>query len=67
MDPGKKLGKGDKTDSWHAKGYDYKGNFTLNICAPVVEDLKHAVGISRSMLKNVSAYYEAGGEIYSIG
>ena len=24
--------------SWHAKGYDYGANFTVNFCGPVVEE-----------------------------
>jgi cation-dependent mannose-6-phosphate receptor len=64
---GKKTGKNDKTDSWHARGYDYKANFTLNICAPVVEDIEDVVGINRGYWKNVSAFYEFGDSIYSLG
>ena len=52
-DPNKKIGK-DKTDSWQAKGHDYNGNFTLNVCAPVVEDIKDVVGIEKPLWKNVS-------------
>jgi cation-dependent mannose-6-phosphate receptor len=64
---GKKRGKNDKTDSWHARGYDYKSNFTLNICAPVVEDVEHVVGIGKSEWKNVSAFYEFEDKTYSLG
>jgi cation-dependent mannose-6-phosphate receptor len=64
---GKKPGKNDKTDSWHARGYDYKSNFTLNVCAPVVEDLEDVVGVDEGYWKNVSAFYEFGDQTYSLG
>lgn len=54
-------------ESWHAKGYDYGSNFTLNFCAPVVEDIGEVEGVDRELWKNVSAYYTAGGKTYSIG
>jgi cation-dependent mannose-6-phosphate receptor len=66
VDPKKKTGK-DKTDSWQAKGHDYNGNFTLNVCAPVVEDIKDVVGIEKPLWKNVSAYYDVNGKVFSIG
>ncbi|PMD36470.1 mannose 6-phosphate receptor domain-containing protein [Hyaloscypha variabilis F] len=70
-DDQKKPAKGVKTDDWHARGWDYqdgKANFTLNICAPVVEPVKDVVGISdHDLWKNVSAYYEIGSKIYSLG
>ncbi|TVY83617.1 putative mannose 6-phosphate receptor-like protein [Lachnellula suecica] len=65
---GKKPGKNEKVDDWHARGYDYPSNFTLNICEPVVGGLEHRpVGIDKDLAQNVSAYYETGGKIYSIG
>ncbi|GIK02449.1 cation-independent mannose-6-phosphate receptor CI-MPR [Aspergillus viridinutans] len=64
---GKKSSKNAPKESWHAKGHDYHANFTLNICAPVVEDIKDVVGVERDRWKNVSAYYEKQGKIYSIG
>jgi len=64
---GKKPSKSDKVDSWHAKGYDYGSNFTLNICAPVVEEIKNVKGVARNRWQNVSAYYESGSKIYSLG
>lgn len=67
---GKKPGKHDKTDDWKARGYDYaegKANFTLNICAPVVAPVDEFEGISKSLYKNVSAYYQLGSKTYSIG
>lgn len=53
--------------SWHSKGYDYSSNFTLNICAPVVEEIDHVVGVEKNLWRNVSAYYEYDDEIYSMG
>ena len=64
---GKKPGKNDKTSSWHARGYDYKSNFTLNVCAPVIEDMKDVVGVSKGLWKNISAFYEFGDKTYSLG
>ncbi|GFF29774.1 putative mannose 6-phosphate receptor-like protein C530.09c [Aspergillus udagawae] len=64
---GKKSSKNAPKESWHAKGHDYSANFTLNICAPVVEDIKDVVGVERDRWKNISAYYEKEGKIYSIG
>ncbi|OCL10616.1 mannose 6-phosphate receptor domain-containing protein [Glonium stellatum] len=64
---GKKAHKDDKTDSWHAKGYDYGANFTINFCGPVVEELDDVVDLDRRLWKNVSAFYEMGGKQYSIG
>lgn len=56
-----------RTESWHAKGHDYPANFTVNICAPVIEEVTDVVGVEQSRWKNVSAYYELDGNIYSIG
>lgn len=64
---GKKPGKNDKTSSWHARGYDYKSNFTLNICAPVVEDLERVVDVDKPYWKNISAFYEFEHQTYSLG
>lgn len=66
---GKKPGKNDRTESWHARGYDYGANFTLNFCGPVMEadSLKNVVGVERAMWKNVSAFYEQHGKTYSLG
>ncbi|KAH8590007.1 mannose-6-phosphate receptor binding domain-containing protein [Bisporella sp. PMI_857] len=63
----KKPGKDDKTESWHAQGYDYKANFTLNVCAPVIEGLENVVGIDSEHRENVSAFYDYGDETYSLG
>lgn len=64
---GQKPGKSDKTSSWHARGYDYKSNFTFNICAPVIEDVEDVVGVVKAHWKNVSAFYEFGDKTYSLG
>lgn len=64
---GKKPGKNDKTEDYHAKGYDYPANFTLNICAPIVADIDRPNGIDRKVVQNVSAFYEIGSKTYSIG
>ncbi|PGH17359.1 hypothetical protein AJ79_01243 [Helicocarpus griseus UAMH5409] len=67
MKDGKKVRNDDRDQSWHAKGYDYPANFTINICAPVIEDLKDVVGVEESKWANVSAYYTLDGKTYSIG
>jgi len=60
--------KGDeRTESWHAKGYDYGANFTLNFCAPVIEDLGSVEGVDKGLWQNVSAFYTEGKRTYSIG
>ncbi|GMG15451.1 unnamed protein product [Aspergillus oryzae var. brunneus] len=56
-----------RDESWHAKGHDYHANFTINVCAPVVENIKDVVGVDRARWQNVSAYYEKEGKVYSIG
>lgn len=61
-----KSAKGSTTD-YHARGYDYGRNFTLNICSPVVDPVQDVVGVGQDQWKNVSAYYTYKGEIYSIG
>lgn len=65
--PGKKSAKGAITESWKANGYDYGSNFTLNFCAPVVEELDEVEGIAEDYWEDVAAYYEDDGTIYSIG
>lgn len=64
---GKKVVKDARDDSWHAKGHDYPANFTINICAPVIENVTDVVGVESSRWKNVSAYYERDEKVYSIG
>ncbi|KHN97096.1 Mannose-6-phosphate receptor, binding protein [Metarhizium album ARSEF 1941] len=63
-------GKQHKTGlakDYHSRGYDYGKNFTLNICAPVVDHVTEVVGVSKSQWANVSAYYTSHGNVYSIG
>lgn len=70
LDPGKKAAKGEKVNDWHARGYDYhdnKANFTLNICAPLVEKKEDFEGVDKKLWQNVSAQYQLGSKIYSIG
>ncbi|KAG6060830.1 hypothetical protein E4U32_003228 [Claviceps aff. humidiphila group G2b] len=63
-------GKQHKTvvaKDYRSRGYDYGKNFTLNICASVVDPVTDVMGVSKSSWGNVSAYYMAHGNIYSIG
>jgi cation-dependent mannose-6-phosphate receptor len=64
---GKKVHKDDREESWKARGHDYPANFTINICAPVIEHVEDVVGIEKSRWQNVSAFYERKGKTYSIG
>lgn len=55
-------------ESYHAKGYDYPANFTLNFCGPVVERIENVEGLAKQRWANVSAFYKDHfGDIYSIG
>ena len=63
----KKAHKDDRDSSWHAKGYDYGTNFTVNICAPVIEGLEDVIGVDKPSWRNVSAFYKYDGKTYSIG
>lgn len=64
---GEKVHKGAREESWQARGHDYPANFTINVCAPVIENIQDVVGVEKSRWKNVSAYYEKSGKIYSLG
>jgi cation-dependent mannose-6-phosphate receptor len=64
---GDKKAKGDSDGSWHARGYDYGANFTINICAPVVEELHDVQDLDKDLVKNVSAFYEVGKKAFAIG
>jgi cation-dependent mannose-6-phosphate receptor len=64
---GKKVNKDAREDSWYAKGHDYPANFTINVCAPVIENVTDVVGVESARWKNVSAYYERDEKVYSIG
>jgi hypothetical protein len=66
-DPKDKKGAEATVESWHAKGYDYGSNFTLNFCDPVVEELKDVEGVDRALWRNVSAYYTVGKKTFSLG
>lgn len=63
----KDVKKGEVLESYHVKGQDYGANFTINFCAPVVEDLSDVEGVERKLAQNVSAYYTIGKKTYSIG
>jgi cation-dependent mannose-6-phosphate receptor len=63
-------GKQHKTGvvkDYHARGYDYGKNFTLNICGAVVDPVTDVMGVNENRWANVSAYYMSHGSIYSIG
>lgn len=64
---GKKVDREARDESWHSKGYDYPANFTINVCAPVLENVTDVVGVDASRWQNVSAFYEQEGKTYSIG
>ena len=59
--------KDDRTESWHARGYDYEKNFTMNFCAPAIEKLDDVVGVKEDLWRNVSAFYTIDKKTYSIG
>ena len=67
LEDGKKKNKDDREASWRATGYDYGANFTMNFCAPVVENIKDVVGVDEKLWRNVSAFYKKDGKTYSIG
>ncbi|KAJ5764159.1 Vacuolar sorting receptor (Mrl1) [Penicillium manginii] len=64
---GKKVDGEARDESWHARGHDYPANFTINVCAPVLENVTDVVGVDPARWQNVSAFYEQAGKIYSIG
>lgn len=59
--------------SWNTTGFELPYNFTLNFCGGVVEDLSKlgdgggVEGVEEKNWKNVSAFYEHQGKVYSIG
>lgn len=63
----KKAHKDDRIESWHARGYDYDTNFTMNFCAPVIETMEDVVGVEEGLWRNVSAFYTVGKKTYSVG
>jgi cation-dependent mannose-6-phosphate receptor len=64
---GGKTPKGVRTEDYVARGYDYGANFTLNICGAVVKKVDDVVGLEKSSWKNISAFYENKGKVYSLG
>lgn len=52
---------------YHARGWDYGFNFTLNVCEPVVETPDNVRGLDRDSWQNISAYYVSKGDVYSLG
>jgi len=66
-DPDKTPKKDTRTESWPAKGWDYNANFSMNICAPVIEPVRKVQGIDEKQWQNVSAYYQKDGKTFSIG
>ncbi|KAK0934323.1 Cation-independent mannose-6-phosphate receptor CI-MPR [Friedmanniomyces endolithicus] len=69
-DPATSTSKHPRDRSWNATGWDMGYNFTMNFCGGVVEDLGErggVVGVEKGLWRNVSAFYEMGGKVYSIG
>ena len=65
---GQKNKKDAKEESWMARGYDSGVNYTINICAPVVEDVKKVEGVDESKWHNISAFYTTlEGKTFSLG
>lgn len=57
----------DWPQSWHARGYDYPSNFSINICHGVVEKIDQFADIDPELTKNVSAFYTYDGVSYALG
>ncbi|TKA78202.1 hypothetical protein B0A55_03781 [Friedmanniomyces simplex] len=69
-DPATSKSKNPRDHSWNATGWDMGYNFTMNFCGGVIEDLGErggVVGVEKGLWRNVSAFYETGGKVYSIG
>jgi cation-dependent mannose-6-phosphate receptor len=64
---GEKHLKSTPAEDYMARGWDYGSNFTLNVCNAVVKPVRDVVGVEKSHWKNVSAYYETKGKVYSLG
>ncbi|KAH9989302.1 mannose 6-phosphate receptor domain-containing protein [Xylariaceae sp. FL0662B] len=58
---------GAPTVNYHARGYDYGSNFTLNVCGPVIGELDSVIGVEEGKWQNISAYYTSKGLTYSLG
>jgi len=56
-------------ESFHSRGWDYGANFSINICAPVVEKLDDVYGIPKRQWANISAFYRdpKDNTVYSLG
>lgn len=67
LEEGAKPHRSTPVEDYFARGYDYGYNFTLNICEAVVKPPKEAVGLDDDLVRNVSAYYESKGKVYSLG
>lgn len=59
--------KSDIVEDWAARGWDYGSNFSINVCAPVIQPLAEVVGISKNSYQNISAYYTKDNLVYSLG
>lgn len=66
-DSDKKTRKEGDEGSWHARGYDYGANFTINFCGPVLEELDAVQDLDKGLWRNVSAFYEKDDKQYAIG
>ena len=69
-DPSTTKSKHARPNSWNTTGHDYGYNFTMNFCGGVIEDLDAlggVEGVKKDLWRNVSAYYEQGRKVYSIG
>lgn len=69
-DPALSTADNPRNYSWNTTGYDMGYNFTLNFCGGVVEDLEAkggVAGLEKDMWRNVSAFYEKNGRVFSIG
>ncbi|KOS18997.1 putative mannose 6-phosphate receptor-like protein [Escovopsis weberi] len=62
-----KTPKSAVTKDYHARGWDYGKNFTLNICGPVVEPVEDVVGLKKGLWADVGAYYTSHDDVYSLG
>lgn len=65
---GEKHHKGVPTEDYTwSRPAEWPYNFTMNICAPVVEGVADVVGVDKKLWQNISAYYEADDKVYSLG
>ncbi|SPO01089.1 related to MRL1 Mannose 6-phosphate Receptor Like [Cephalotrichum gorgonifer] len=66
--PGDGVKKSARTADYHANGWDYRHNFTMNICGAVVKPVEDVVGVDEEEWRHVGAYYTSdGGDVFSIG